>query len=259
MPIQTPLEASESRATRPLRVLLVDDEPLARKRMRRQLADYPDLEIVGECGDCESLPSEIASGHPDVLFLDIHMPGIDGLAFARSLPEAGRPHLVFVSAFEQHALHAFDVQAADYLLKPVSSERLGKAVERLRSLGPLSGVPEPGPVRKVQPLNRLVVPCGERLLIVPSVQVDWIESAGNYAVIHVGRDTHVLRETLSELEDRLAQGSFLRVSRSAIVNLDRVRELRSTPEDGHVMILADGTRIPITRGLREVQRKLETT
>lgn len=259
MPTQIPLDASESRAARPLRVLLVDDEPLARKRMRRQLSDYPDLEIVGECGDCESLPAEIASGRPDILFLDIHMPGIDGLAFARSLPAAGRPHLVFVSAYEQHALHAFDVKAADYLLKPVSSERLGKAVERLRALGPVSTAPEPELSRKGPPLNRLVVPCGERMLIVPSGQVDWIESAGNYAVIHVARDTHVLRETLSELEDRLAQGSFLRVSRSAIVNLDRVRELRSTPEDGHVMVLSDGTRIPITRGLREVQRKLETT
>jgi two-component system, LytTR family, response regulator len=246
----------------PLRVLIADDEPAARQRLRRQLAAHPDIEIVAECSDGRATLETLQRLRPALALLDIQMPGLDGLAVVRSLAEEQRPIVIFVTAHEGHALHAFGVQAADYLLKPFTRERLALALTRARALchssPPALAAPPSDPVEKTAPLNRLVVPTGERMLVVPAGQIDWIESAGNYAVIHVGHDTHVLRETLLELENRLAQGQFLRISRTAIVNLDRVRELRADAESGHIMVLADGTKLGITRGIREVQKRLET-
>jgi two-component system LytT family response regulator len=193
------------------------------------------------------------------------MPGRSGLDIARSFPTGPRPVLVFVTAYEEHALEAFGVQAADYLLKPVSLERLTQAMERIRllcaaeaNMPVLANQPSVTETPKPEPLNRLIVPAGERMIVVQAPLIDWIESAGNYAIIHVGRDTHVLRETLTELDQRLAPARFMRISRSTIVNIDRIRELRSNGSGGHEMVLADGVKLPITRGIREVQHKLET-
>lgn len=257
----TPPIAAESAPAVVLRVLIADDEPAARRRLRKQLAAFTDIEVVGECGDGAEFVEMVKRLRPDLALLDIQMPGTDGLTAIRNCAPEDRPVVVFVTAFEKHALEAFDVQAADYLLKPISRARLATALNRSRVLcQSRTAAPRQGaPFEKVSRLNRLVVPTGERMLVVQSSSIDWIESAGNYAVIHVGSDTHVLRETLLELEARLAQGQFLRISRTTLVNLDRVRELRSDASGGHVMLLADGTKLGITRGIREVQKRLETS
>lgn len=251
----------ESEVLPSLRALIADDEPAARRRLRKQLAAFSDIEVVGECSDGAETAETIKRIRPDLLLVDIQMPGVDGLAAVRGLPSEERPAVIFVTAHEQHALEAFDLQAADYLLKPITRNRLATALNRARLLCQTRGTSArtPASTEKMSRLTRLVVPTGERMLVVQSATIDWIESAGNYAVIHVGPDTHVLRETLMELEARLAQGQFLRISRTTLVNLDRVRELRSDASSGHVMLLADGTKLNITRGIREVQKRLETS
>lgn len=277
---------SETAAARPagtLRTVLVDDEPAARRRLRALLADHADIEIVAEFGDGEALSSYLEKERPSLVFLDIRMPGQSGLDIARKIPGSPRPILVFATAYEEHAVEAFGVQAADYLLKPIERERLAATLERVRLLcaaeQAMAAMPANAAAEALQaakaspvetstglggdqfkplPLNRLIVPAGERMIVIQATQIDWIESAGNYAIIHVGRDTHVLRETLTKLDLRLAAARFMRISRSTIVNMDRVRELRNNGGGAHEMVLADGVKLPITRGIREIQAKLET-
>jgi two-component system LytT family response regulator len=235
----------------PLRVLIADDEPLARQRLSDMLAREIGVEIVAECTNGTEAEAAIRSLTPDVAMLDVQMPGLDGLAVARTLtPGTLRPVIIFVTAHEEHALRAFDLQAADYLLKPCPPARLHQALNRARAL--LANEPSTtGPS-----LQRLIVRLGERMIVVSASDLDWIESANNYVVLHVGREAHVLRETLTELEIRLPKGQFLRISRTAIVNLNRVREIRQD-DGGHVMVLGGGEKLPITRGIREVQARLE--
>ena len=234
-----------------LRVLIADDEPLARQRLADMLSRETGVEIVAECTNGTEAEVAIRSLTPDVALLDVQMPGLDGLAVARTLtPGTLRPVVIFVTAHEEHALRAFDLQAADYLLKPCPPARLHQALNRARAL--LAAEPtHTGPS-----LQRLIVRMGERMIVVPAADIDWIESANNYVVLHVGRETHVLRETLTELEIRLPKGQFLRISRTAIANLNRVREIRQDG-GGHVMLLSGGDKLPITRGIREVQSRLE--
>jgi two-component system LytT family response regulator len=180
------------------------------------------------------------------------MPGLDGLAVARTLtPGALRPVIIFVTAYEEHALRAFELQAADYLLKPCPPARLHQALNRARAL--LSSEPL---TSANQSLQRFIVRMGERMLVVSAEDVEWIESANNYVILHVGRETHILRQTLTELENRLPKGQFLRISRTTIVNLACVREIRQD-DGGHAMMLSGGEKLPITRGIREVQARLE--
>jgi len=235
----------------PLRVLIADDEPLARQRLSDMLSRETGVEVVAECTNGTEAEVAIRSLTPDVALLDVQMPGLDGLAVARTLtPGTLRPVVIFVTAHEEHALRAFDLQAADYLLKPCPPARLHQALNRARAL--LAAEPtHTGPS-----LQRLIVRMGERMIVVPAADIDWIESANNYVVLHVGRETHVLRETLTELEIRLPKGQFLRISRTAIANLNRVREIRQDG-GGHVMLLSGGDKLPITRGIREVQSRLE--
>jgi two-component system LytT family response regulator len=235
----------------PLRILIADDEPLARQRLSNMLAREASVEIVAECTNGTEAEAAIRTLTPDVALLDVQMPGLDGLAVARTLtPGALRPVIIFVTAHDEHALRAFELQAADYLLKPCPPARLHQALNRARAL--LSAEPSP-----ISPsLQRLIVRMGERMIVVSATDIDWIESANNYVVIHVGRDSHVLRETLTELENRLPKGQFLRISRTAIVNLGRVREIRQD-DGGHVMVLGGGEKLPITRGIRDVQARLE--
>ena len=235
-----------------LRVLIADDEPLARHRLVNLLTHESDIEVIAECTNGLEAEAAIRALHPDVALLDVRMPGLDGLAVVRSLPPgAQRPVIIFVTAHEEHALRAFDLQAVDYLLKPCPPGRLRQALNR--AWGLLASTPPPAEPR----LQRLIVRMGERMIVVAVDTIDWIESADNYAILHFGRETHVLRETLTELETRLARGQFLRISRTAVVNLDRVREIQQEG-GGHVMVLTGNVRIPITRGIREVQARLET-
>lgn len=235
-----------------LRVLIADDEPLARKRLVDLLSHESGIEIVAECSNGTDAESAIRSLNPDIAFLDVQLPDLDGLAVARSLsPGSVRPVIIFVTAHQEHALQAFELQAADYLLKPCPPARLHQALARARSL--LSAEP---PATTTRWLQRLVVRTGERMIVVPTDTIEWIESANNYVVLHAGREAHVLRQTMTDLENRLPQGRFLRISRTAIVNLTCVREIRQD-DGGHLMILSCGEKLPITRGIREVQARLE--
>jgi two-component system LytT family response regulator len=235
----------------PLRVLIADDEPLARQRLADMLSRETGVEIVAECTNGTEAEVAIRSLTPDVALLDVQMPGLDGLAVARTLtPGALRPVVIFVTAHEEHALRAFDLQAADYLLKPCPPARLHQALNRARALLATE------PTNIGPSLQRLIVRTGERMIVVSASDIDWIESANNYVVLHVGRETHVLRETLTDLEIRLPKGQFLRISRTAITNLNRVREIRQDG-GGHVMVLSGGDKLPITRGIREIQARLE--
>jgi len=239
-------------ANPPLRVLVADDEPLARKRLTDLLSREADVEVVAECTNGTDAESAIRTLTPDVALLDVQMPGLDGLAVARTLtPGALRPVIIFVTAHEEHALRAFELQATDYLLKPCPPARLHQALVRARAL-----LANESSVSTNQSLQRLIVRMGDRMIVVAAENVEWIESANNYVVLHVGRETHVLRQTLTELENRLPKGQFLRISRTAIVNLSLVREIRQD-DGGHVMVLSGGEKLPITRGIREVQARLE--
>ncbi len=248
-----------------LRVVIVDDEPLARDRVRSLLAKEPDVEVVGECGDGEQAVEVIRTLRPDLVFLDIQMPGADGFEVLRRLAPGPLPLVVFVTAFDQHAVRAFEARALDYLLKPFKQSRFRETLQRVRERRG-AGASDDLPARlaallDAQParpptLTRLVVRTGERTVLVPTAGIDFVEAAGNYAVVHVGRTTHIVRETMAALEEQLPPG-FLRISRSTIVNLDRVRELQAMAAGEHVVVLADGRTLPMTRGLREVEERLK--
>ena len=238
-----------------LRVLIIDDEPLARQRLRRLLGQQSDIVIVGECGDGTTALEAVRAQEPDLLLLDIQMPGIDGFGVVEQLGSAGVPAVVFVTAFDQHAIHAFEACALDYLLKPVSAARLAKTIARVRNqiemvkghvLGQEPSSAEPG--------ARFLVRSGQRTCFVSAEEIEWIEADGNYAVLHVGGRNHLLRATMSALEGQLP-ATFLRASRSSILNLRFVKELQ-TAGGSHFAIMQDNTKALLTRSIREVQERL---
>lgn len=243
-----------------IRTLIVDDEPLARERVRLLLEEEPDLEIVGECGDGHEALQTIRKTSPDLVFLDIQMPELDGFGLLAQLDPARLPAIIFVTAFDQFALRAFEVHALDYLLKPFDSERLQAAVQRARQWIQRSKGGELDPrlsalltdlkgASKVP--NRLAVKSGGRVLLLKTEDIDWVEAADNYVNLHVGRESHLLRETMNALESRLAPERFLRISRSTLVNLDRIKELQPMFHGEYTVILHDGTRLTLSRSHRE--------
>jgi len=243
-----------------LRVLLIDDEPLGRDRLRGLLAAEPDIEIISECGDGPSTVLAVRKLKPDLLFLDIQMPGMDGFDVLQALGPKRLPAVVFVTAYDEHALRAFDARALDYLLKPASRARLRQALERVRAqLGSARGGETENAMRDLLASRprRIAVRTGERILYLPVEEVDWVEAAGNYVVLHAGTQNHIIRETLGALESELPPDGFLRLSRSAVVNLRRVKEIQTIAPGEHLAILHTGQRLPITRSLREVEERLK--
>lgn len=245
-------------------VIIVDDEALARERLRRLLASEADVEIVAECADGQSALAAVAQRSPDLMFLDVQMPGLDGFETLRALDPGRMPSVVFVTGFDQHAVRAFEARAIDYLLKPTSRARVAESLARVRerlasqSPPPLSqGLLDLLAERAAPRVRRFAVRNGERVTFVPFDEVDWVEAAGNYAILHAGSATHILRETMNSLEEQLAGPTFMRVSRSAILNLSRVRELQSVAPGECVALLAGGQRVPMTRPLREVEERLK--
>lgn len=245
-----------------IRTLLVDDEPLARERVRAMLRDEADIEVVGECGDGPAAVSAIKKLAPDLLFLDVQMPGLGGFEVLRAVGKERTPVVIFVTACDQHALKAFEAHALDYLLKPFKQARFAEAVQRARAelanrqAGAMSqGLREllghAKPAREF--LTRIAVKTGERTVFVKMEQVDYAESAGNYVVLHVGRENHVVRETLAALEARLDPRKFVRVSRSALVNVEQIKELQPLFKGEHVVVLQSGKQLALTRGVRELQ------
>jgi len=252
-----------------IRALIVDDEPLARKRVRRLLMDEPDIEIIGECGSGREAIETIKEAEPDLLFLDIQMPEIDGFEVLKAIDDGKIPAVIFITAYDQHALKAFEVHALDYLLKPFKQERFTAALERAR--GTLKAGVEPG--KEADPglmslleklhaersrLNRIMVKSANRVVLVNASDVDWIESASNYVLLHVGEQTHIVRQTIQSLEEQLNPASFLRISRAVIVNLDRVRELQPMAKGEYVVLLTGGQKLTMSRGIRAFQKALES-
>jgi two-component system, LytTR family, response regulator len=226
-----------------MRVVLVDDEPLARQRLRQMLADHADVIVTGEAEHVGEARELVRSERPDLVFLDIRMPGADGFALLEGLHLTPMPYVVFVTAYAEHAVEAFDVEAVDYLLKPFDEERLARALERARS-----ELAKRGPQRH---LERFAVTAGQLTRYLAARDVDWIEGCGNYARLHVGKGTHLVRTTLAALERELDPARFTRVHRSAIVALDRVRELRSLGGGEYRVVLSDGTQVPMSQRYRD--------
>jgi len=250
-----------------IRILLVDDERIGRSRLRRMLERDPELEVVAECADGEAAIEAVRDHRPDLCFLDINMPGMNGFDVLDSLRPEDQPAVIFVTAYDEHAVRAFEAAALDYLLKPVSPERLKKTLDRARARLAAGAPPVSDSSTATGPAadrgggtapgtSRFVVRSGGRVSFVSVDEIDWIEAAGNYAIFHVGPKSHMVRETMSGLEMQLPAEGFMRVSRSTIVNLRRVKELCSLPVGSHAAVLVDAQRVPITRSLREVADRL---
>ena len=240
-----------------IRVLLVDDEQLARKRIRRLLRDEEDVEIAGECRDGSQVAAAILDLAPDLLFLDVQMPEMDGFAALEAVPRDRLPLVIFVTAYDEHALRAFEVHALDYLLKPFDRGRFEQALARARSALRERRTREIGE-RVLARLGerstrdeRLVVKSGGRVAFVRVEEIDWIDAAGNYLRLHSGKETHLLRETMSSLESRLDPARFLRIHRGAIVNVDRIESIEGRLDGDRAVVLRDGTRLALSRGYRE--------
>jgi two-component system LytT family response regulator len=246
-----------------LRVVVVDDEPIARRRLRRLLASIANVAIVGEAGDGHRALACIDETQPDLVLLDVQMPECDGLTVSRRL-RPPRPLVVFVTAFDKFAVEAFDVQAVDYLLKPVSDVRLGAAIDRVRrrlattspqhaSRG-VSRMAEVGPRRW---LDRLPIRSEGCVELVAVADIDWLEAADNYVVVHAGRKNHVLRDTLTRLERDLDPAVFVRIHRSTIVRVDRIVRLDVAMRGDYDVRLRDGTALVLSRTCRtRVERAL---
>lgn len=244
-----------------MRVLIVDDEPLARDRLRRFLAGNDQVEIVGECADGKAAVEAVKQQTPDVLLLDVQMPGMDGFGVLRELDSAAMPEVVFVTGHDEHAVKAFEARAIDYLLKPTSKVRLLEALRRVseRMTSAKHSLPQPllDLLRERKSgVKRLSIRDGDRVLFVPTEEIDWLEAAGNYVVLHVGTACHIQRETMSAMEEQLPGDVFYRASRSAIINLRRVKELVTVAVGDYLAVLQDGQKIPITRSLREIEERL---
>jgi two-component system LytT family response regulator len=231
-----------------VRALIVDDEPLARRGVVLRLAKFRDIEIIGECGDGQSAVREILGQSPDVVFLDIQMPGMDGFDVLRAVPAESLPAIIFLTAYEQHVLRAFDVHALHYLLKPVDDGRFATAVGRARAL--VDSASKADMAQRVMKMlgrasngyaSRFTVQTGSRIQIVTAEDVEWIGAAGDYVELHVSGRSFLLRETMSSLEQRLDPARFLRIHRSRIVQSKGILELRSIDNREFTVKLSDGS------------------
>jgi len=252
-----------------IRVVIVEDEPLARRRLLRMLRSEPDVEIAGEAADGAAAVAIVRTLAPDALFLDVQMPRMDGFAVLEALCDRREkklrrvPAVVFTTAYDQYAVRAFEVRALDYLLKPFTRERLRAAVERIREQ--LAQSPAEREQRLAALLEdarrqrrlppRLAVKAGGRTLLLDPAAIDWIQGEGNYARVWLGRTSHLARRTLASLEAELDSAHFLRVHRSAIVNLERIKEVHPWFHGDSVLVLHDGTRVTMSRTFRERVRQ----
>ena len=247
------------------RVLIVDDEPLARERLQKLIAAESDVELVGTCANGREAVEAILEHAPDLVFLDVQMPELDGFGVINELDPAKMPVIVFVTAHDQFALKAFEVHAVDFLLKPFDQERFQKALKRakeriaqrrpgeldqrlaalLAELRPEGSAPE-----------RLAIKSSGRVVFVKTSDIDWIEAADNYVNLHVGNESHLHRETMTALGERLPAKKFLRISRSTIVNVERIKELQPLFHGEYAVILRNGKTLTLSRSYRDVVDQL---
>jgi two-component system LytT family response regulator len=260
-----------------IRTLVVDDEPLARRGIRARLARAGGYAIVAECASGREAIGAIREHNPDVVFLDVQMPGIDGFGVIREIGAERMPVVIFVTAYDTHALRAFDAHALDYLLKPIDDDRFASAVERARrrvaerdesavarrlvalmqEVGSAADVSHAGQTARVDspttppPPGRIVVRDRDRVLLIDVSDIDWIGADGDYVRVHAAGKSHLLRDTMAAMEGRLDSSTFVRIHRSAIVNVDRIRELRPYSSREYSVILRDGTRLRLSRRYRD--------
>ena len=245
-----------------LRVVIVDDEALARRGIRARLRAFPNMTVVQECSDGKSAIRAIRQHEPDLIFLDVQMPGMGGFEILASIAGQSLPSVIFVTAFDQHAVRAFEVHALDYLLKPIDDDRFVEAVKRAQTiirqekmgdvaqrlnalLAERSGSNRPAEVTRYT--ERLAVREGSRIRFVLANEIEWVEAAGDYVIVHTAKQTHLLRETLTALEKRLDPNRFLRIHRSTIVKTSRIVELDALPNREYLVRMADGKQLRSSR------------
>lgn len=244
-----------------IRTLIVDDEPLARSKIRHFLDSEGDFEIVGECGTGTEAISAITDEGPDLVFLDIQMPGLDGFSVIESIGAGRMPTTIFVTAYDQYAVRAFDFHAVDYLLKPFDRNRFLEALRQVRQQVELADTSRLN--RQLMTLlddlqhtggydERLAVKTTRGVVFVKAEDIDWVDAAGNYVRLNTHDDeSHLLRETMSALEKRLDPKHFVRVHRSTIVNVERIKEIRAQTHGEHLIIMANGQRLTLSRSYRD--------
>ena len=243
-----------------IRTLIVDDEPLAREWVRNGLQDEPDVEIIGECGDGFEAVKAIAEWKPNLVLLDVQMPGLDGFGVLSSVEPQDLPAVIFVTAFDRYALKAFEAHAVDYLMKPFSSERLHAAVERARAeidrssskdlKATLSALLQDIQRERAYP-EWLLIKKDERSVFLRVSDIDWIESSRNNVRLHVGKETYLYHETTSGIEGKLDPRKFFRIHRSTIVNIEKIKEMHPWFNGDYAVTLKDGTRLTLSSTYRE--------
>lgn len=248
-----------------IRTIIADDEPLARRGIRAHLKNEKDFEVISECRNGNETVRTIEAESPDLVFLDVQMPELDGFGVVNAIGPVRMPAVIFVTAYDRYALRAFEVHALDYLLKPFDDDRFAGALQRARQHIERKDIDDLG--RRLQGLlddlqpkqkyaDRLVIKTAGRIFFLSVAEVDWIEAADNYVRLHAGSETHLLRETMNKLEKTLDPEQFLRVHRSRMVNIQRVKELRPLFRGEYDLMLKDGTRLETGRGYRDRIQKL---
>lgn len=246
-----------------IRTIIVDDEPLAREKLRGYLESESDIEIVTEAGDGRSAVEAIENEKPDLVFLDVQMPELDGFQVIESLEVDPMPKVVFTTAYDQYAVKAFEVHAVDYLLKPFDRERFAEAMEKVRAsvdatAGALDSMRDRLEAllqeveRERHPYrDRLVIKAAGRVVLLETEDIDWVDAAGNYVRLNAGEENHLLRETMNRLEERLDPKRFLRIHRSTIVNIERIKELQQQFHGDYLVVLKTGQRLTLSRSYRD--------
>ncbi len=241
-----------------IRAIIVDDEELGRDRIQTLLEHQPDVEIVGVCADGPSAVEAIERLQPDLVFLDVQMPGMDGFEVIEQLDPEHLPAVVFVTAHDGHALRAFEIHALDFLLKPFDQTRFEKALDRARAQVAKGSAPAAAIDSRIASLleelrderrysERLIVKSSGRVFFIRTDEIDWVEASGNYVKIHAKADAHLLRESMKNMEAKLDPKVFVRIHRSAIVNIDRIKELEPWFHGEYIVIMRDGTRLTASR------------
>jgi len=248
-----------------IRALILDDEPLARDRLRQLLNEQPEIEMIGECADGREAVEAIRKQSPELIFLDIQMPELNGFEVLEAIDAEPMPVIIFVTAHDKFALRAFEVHAVDYLLKPFDRERFESALHRaLQQVkyrrDPARVEAQAAVLAEVQtpakPIDRLAVKSGGRIRIVRTADIAWIESAQNYVEIHEDKQSHLLRETMSAIEQKLSPDKFVRISRSTIVNIEKIKELQPLFYGEYTVTLQNGKRLTLSRRYRSKLPKL---
>ncbi len=242
-----------------IRVLIADDEHLARERIRHLFTEVPGFEVLGESANGSETVAAVQALSPDLLLLDVQMPELDGFGVIEQLDPAQMPVIVFLTAFDHYAVRAFEVHAVDYLLKPVDPKRFREAVERAREEIARRGERGiAGNLLKVlrehsreEYLQRLVVKSGARIIFLRTAEIDWIEAEENYVRIHSHNEKHLIRHTLSGMEKKLDPRQFARIARSVIVNAERVAEMEHLSKGEYLVVLKDGTKLPLSSAYRD--------